>query len=77
MTATPPYLVSPLLDAAGVAHGFFSRDGGVSKPPYTSLNTGPGSDDRPEDIAENRRRCALALGVQPDRLMTCYQVHSP
>lgn len=73
----PPFLVSPLLDQAGVAHGFFSRDGGVSKPPYASLNTGPGSDDRPEDIAENRRRCAVALGVAPDRLMTAYQVHSP
>ena len=75
--SAPPYLVSPLLDQPGVAHGFFSRDGGVSKPPYASLNTGPGSDDRPEDIAENRRRCAVALGVAPDRLMTAYQVHSP
>ncbi len=79
MTAapTPPYLVSPLLDRPGVAHGFFSRDGGVSKPPYASLNTGPGSDDAPENVAENRRRCAAALGVAPDRLMTGYQVHSP
>jgi len=75
--SAPPYLVSPLLDQPGVAHGFFSRDGGVSKPPYASLNTGPGSDDRPEDIAENRRRCAVTLGVAPDRLMTAYQVHSP
>ncbi len=73
----PPFLVSPLLDRPGVAHGFFSRDGGVSQPPYASLNTGPGSADRPEDVAENRRRCAVALGVAPDRLMTAYQVHSP
>lgn len=77
MTSAPPYLVSPLLDGAGVSHGFFSRDGGVSKPPYASLNTGPGSGDQPEDIAENRRRCAMALGVAPHRLMTAYQVHSP
>lgn len=77
MSSPPPYLVSPLLDDAGVAHGFFSRAGGVSEPPYATLNTGPGSDDRPEDIAENRRRCAVALGVAPDKLMTAYQVHSP
>ncbi len=75
--SSPPYLASALLDAAGVAHGFFSRAGGVSDPPYASLNTGPGSDDKPENVAENRRRCALALGVAPDRLMTAYQVHSP
>jgi hypothetical protein len=74
---TPPYLVSPLLDRPELTHGFFTRDGGVSAPPYASLNTGPGSGDRPEDVAENRRRCAVALGVEPDRLVTGYQVHSP
>lgn len=74
---TPPYLVSPLLDRPELAHGFFSRDGGVSPPPYASLNTGPGSGDRPDNVAENRRRCALALGVAADRLVTGYQVHSP
>lgn len=73
---TPPYLVSPLLDRPGISHGFFTRAGGVSAPPYSSLNTGPGSGDRPEDVAENRRRCAAALGVAPDRLLTGYQVHS-
>ncbi len=74
---TPPFMVSPLLDQPGLAHGFFSRDGGVSVPPYATLNTGPGSDDRPDAVAENRRRCALALGVAPNRLLTGYQVHSP
>ncbi len=73
----PPFLVSPLLDEPALAHGFFTRDGGVSAPPYATLNTGPGSGDRPEDVAENRRRCAVALGVEPDRLVTGYQVHSP
>ncbi len=75
--SAPPFLVAPSLDRPGVAHGFFSRDGGVSAPPYQTLNTGPGSGDRPDDVAENRRRCALALGVAPERLLTGYQVHSP
>ncbi len=74
---SPPYLVSPLLDLPGISHGFFSRDGGVSPAPYATLNTGPGSGDAPENVAENRRRCADALGVQPDRLLSGYQVHSP
>lgn len=77
MSAPPPRLTAPGLDAPGLAHGFFSRAGGVSAPPYDSLNTGPGSEDAPENVAENRRRCLVALGVGPDRLVTAYQVHSP
>ncbi|MEO1137637.1 MAG: peptidoglycan editing factor PgeF [Pseudomonadota bacterium] len=76
MSAAPPYLVSPLLDAPGLSHGFFSRDGGVSPPPYASLNTGPGSGDAPVNVAENRHRCALALGVSADCLVTGFQTHS-
>ena len=76
MSATPPFLVSPLLDLPGIPHGFFSRDGGVSRAPYASLNTGPGSGDAPEDVATNRRLCAEALGVAGDHLLTGYQTHS-
>ena len=38
---------------------------------------GPGSDDVPAKVAENRARMAAALGVRPDCLLTAYQVHSP
>jgi len=74
---TPPLLTSPLLDACGAAHGFFSRAGGVSQGIYTALNTGPGSDDALSAVAENRRRCAAALRVAPSKLLTLHQVHSP
>ena len=74
---TPPFLTSPLLDAPGLAHGFFGRAGGVSTGIFASLNTGPGSSDAAADVAENRRRCANALGVEPDYLLTNYQLHSP
>lgn len=66
----------PLLDAAGVRHGFFTRQGGVSEEIYASLNTGVGSKDDPERVAENRRRVAAHLGGTPDDLAACYQVHS-
>lgn len=75
--SAPPYLTAPGLDSAGVRHGFFSRAGGVSEGAYTSLNTGPGSGDDPAAVSENRRRCAAAIGVSADRLVTNYQVHSP
>jgi polyphenol oxidase len=62
---------------AGVRHAFFTREGGVSDGVYASLNGGPGSDDAPAKVAENRARMAAALGVRPDCLLTAYQIHSP
>jgi polyphenol oxidase len=62
---------------AGIRHGFFTRSGGVSQGVYASLNGGVGSNDAPAKVTENRARMAAALGVQPDRLLTAYQVHSP
>lgn len=71
---TPPHLKSDLL--TGAAHGFFGREGGVSTGVFASLNAGPGSDDTPENVAENRARCAAAIGAEPARLITLYQIHS-
>ncbi len=76
MTA-PPFLTSRLLEADGVSHGFFSRVGGISQGPFASLNTGFGSGDAAEDVAENRRRCAQVFSVGDDRLLTPHQIHSP
>lgn len=66
----------PLLDRAGVRHGFFTRQGGVSTGLYDSLNTGVGSQDEPVAVAENRRRVAAWFGGGPDDLAACYQIHS-
>jgi YfiH family protein len=62
---------------SGVRHAFFTRAGGVSRGLYESLNAGIGSNDAPENVAENRARMAAAVGVAPQRLITAYQVHSP
>ncbi|MCA1456196.1 peptidoglycan editing factor PgeF [Bradyrhizobium sp. BRP22] len=71
-------LASPLLSAVpGLRHAFFSREGGVSEGIYAGLNGGIGSNDDANNVAENRRRMAERMGVQPDRLLTLYQVHSP
>ncbi len=60
-----------------IAHAFFTRAGGSSTGIYASLNCGAGSDDNSDSVIENKRRASEQLGVQPDRLMTLYQVHSP
>ena len=66
-----------LVRTAGVRHAFFTRAGGVSSGVYASLNAGTGSRDAPQNVAANRARMAAALGVPPERLLTCHQVHSP
>ena len=67
----------PLNRLDGIRHGFFTREGGVSEGLYTSLNCGLGSGDDPARVSENRARVAASLDLPSDRLVTCYQVHSP
>ena len=81
-TSKPVPLIAPLVAPAltglrGVAHGFFTREGGVSQGIYASLNCGPGSNDDRAAVMENRSRAAMVLGVSADTLVTAYQVHSP
>jgi YfiH family protein len=74
---TAGYVNAAALSALpGIAHAFFTREGGVSEGIYASLNGGIGSRDDRERVAENRARMARALGAQPDNLLSLYQVHS-
>ncbi|GGC70925.1 peptidoglycan editing factor PgeF [Hoyosella rhizosphaerae] len=52
-----------------------TRHGGVSPPPYDSLNLGIHVGDAPEFVLENRRRLATSLDVTPDRIVWMDQVH--
>jgi YfiH family protein len=62
---------------AGVRHGFFGREGGVSSGIYASLNAGTGSNDDPANVLENRRRIASEFGIDRDHLTGVHQIHSP
>ena len=68
---------SRLTALPGLRHAFFSRDGGVSEGIYAGLNGGLGSNDDPAHVAENRRRMAAEIGVDPAHFLTVHQVHSP
>jgi YfiH family protein len=59
----------------GIAHAFFTREGGVSTGIYRGLNTGTGSQDSRDLVLENRARAARHLGACPDRLASPHQVH--
>src|SRR5215471_14007733 len=68
---------SSLSTLPGIRHAFFTRSGGVSQGVYSSLNGGVGSRDAPEKVTENRARMAAALGVNAERFLTAFQIHSP
>jgi len=69
------FLADELADLPGIAHGFFTRRGGVSEGIYASLNCGPGSRDSPAYVRENRARVAQHLGTTASRLVSAHQVH--
>jgi polyphenol oxidase len=72
---TSQYLRSELLSSAGFTHAFFTRRGGVSSGVFSSLNLSLDVGDRPDDVAENRRRIARVLGVAEGRVYVPRQVH--
>ncbi len=76
LTPALPAIRSALLESRGIAHSFFTRQGGVSEGVYASLNGGAGSADDPEVVAQNKSRMALALGVPAQNLLIPYQIHS-
>lgn len=57
-------------------HGFGTRTGGVSTGYTESLNTGYGLGDSDSNVAENRRRFAIACGFDPSRTVWMKQIHS-
>lgn len=90
MRTTPPSVRLPMwtLDAscdvphwrlsappAGVRLVFSTRRGGVSAPPFESLNLGRSTLDLPESVSANRGRALAAFTLSPDRLATAGQVH--
>lgn len=70
----------PLLrwDAAGpYVVAFSTRLGGVSEPPFDSLNLGRLTLDEAEHVTENRRRLCDMAGADPAALCFNRQVHGP
>lgn len=70
-----PVLRWPRLEAIRVDAVVTTRDGGVSRGPYESLNLGLHVGDEPDLVVENRRRAAAAIGLTIDDLVVGAQVH--
>lgn len=58
-----------------LVHGVFGRHGGVSGPPFTSLNVSYAVADLSESVRENRKILCAALSIPYQRLVVAKQVH--
>lgn len=56
--------LAPSPEPEGARVWFFTRRGGVSAPPYDSLNVSTAVGDAPEAVAENRARIRAAMGAR-------------
>lgn len=70
------YRFETLAGQRGIDHAVFTRLGGHSAPPFASLNVGATVGDDPAAVLENRRAVFAEMGLSPDDVVTCYQVHS-
>lgn len=72
-----PYLEFPLLKQTDlVTHMFTTRDGGVSKGKFESLNLSFSRGDEQEAVQENFARVAQVMGAKPNDLVCTDQTHT-
>jgi hypothetical protein len=65
MTDTALPLIRPAWSVPGVGAAMSTREGGVSRGPWASLNLGRSVGDDPAAVAENRRRWSAAIAARP------------
>jgi YfiH family protein len=70
------YQFEQWLDAPGLTHGVFTRQGGVSGGPWGTLNVGGTVGDEPANVQRNARLIYETLEVDATRVCTVWQVHS-
>lgn len=71
------YLTFPLLEQIpGIVHGFSTRLGGVSGGDVGTMNMSFGREPDRENVLENHRRLAAAVGYDPEQLVFSSQTHT-
>jgi polyphenol oxidase len=61
----------------GIRHGFFTRSGTVDGDVYALQDEETAGEGLRKAVEANRWRVAASLGVSPERLLNCRQIHSP
>ena len=71
------YLSYPALEGLKIVrHGFSTRLGGTSKGIWKSMNLGFGRGDQRENVEENFKRIAQAIGFRYENMVTSNQTHT-
>lgn len=70
------YYSFDLFENESIFQGIFTRHGGVSPAPWSSLNTSGLSGDLRENIVENRRRIFSEFQLPVESIFDVWQVHS-
>jgi len=65
-----------LFKCSSIIHGFSTRRGGVSLPPYDTLNLGSQTGDDEKCVKDNRKRTYHAIGVMEKQLAVPQQIHN-
>ena len=71
----PYFEIHEMTKIGWVRHAFLTRKGGVSLPPYDSLNISNDNGDREEDVIQNKNRIAGTFYFDPKRLVLLNQIH--
>jgi polyphenol oxidase len=66
---------APSFAAHQIVHGFSDRHGGVSQPPFDSLNFDDRQDD-PQHVLHNQKLALAELGYSLEQTCTLEQIHS-
>jgi YfiH family protein len=73
------YYASPLMEAHRIPHAFSTRIGGISPPPFDSMNLGNPNgcalQDQNDRITENYRRLMHAIGCEQLPRFYLHQIH--
>jgi hypothetical protein len=70
------FFQAPILkDTNQLAHAFLTRLGGVSQPPFDTLNLGFNTGDRASSVSKNREIVTRAFELPDSALTTVRQVH--
>lgn len=69
------YRFEGLVAEPGLEHALFTRRGGVSRPPFDTLNVGHTVGDDLDAVRENHERALGALGWRPADVVTGHLVH--
>lgn len=77
MRSLPFYQAEQLSSYPTIKHGFFTRQGGVSIGPYSTLNMALSKSDPQENVLTNHDIVGKWFGVDSTSVLTAFQDHTP